>query len=49
MFSARKVYSAHVFRHSNKFLRTIFYNAAVVLCNLTKQEFTLKRFATRTM
>ncbi len=47
--SAGKVYSAHVSRHSNKFLRTIFYNAAVVLCNLTKQESTLKRFATRTM
>ncbi|TXT60380.1 MAG: hypothetical protein BAJALOKI2v1_110040 [Promethearchaeota archaeon] len=29
--------------------KTIFYTAAVVLCNFNKQESTLKRFATRIM
>ena len=36
--SAGKVYSAHIFRHSNAYLRTIFYNAAVVTCNLLKEN-----------
>lgn len=43
--SAGKVYSAHVSRHSNSFLRTIFYNAAVVLCNFEKKESVLKEYA----
>lgn len=43
--SAGKVYSAHVSRHSNAFLRTIFYNAAVVLCNFTKRPSMLKEYA----
>jgi transposase len=47
--SAGKVYSAHTSRHSNKYLRTIFYNAAVVLCNFSKQDSTLRRYATRIM
>jgi len=47
--SAGKVYSAHVSRHSNPFLRTIFYNAAVVLSNLTKAKSHLKDFAVRTI
>ncbi len=47
--SAGKVYSAHVSRHSNPFLRTIFYNAAVVLSNLTKARSHLKDFAVRTI
>ncbi|TFG23159.1 MAG: IS110 family transposase [Promethearchaeota archaeon] len=47
--SAGKVYSAHTMRHSNKYLRTIFYNAAIVICNLLKQDSELKRYATRTI
>ncbi|TXT67370.1 MAG: hypothetical protein BAJALOKI1v1_110026 [Promethearchaeota archaeon] len=47
--SAGKVYSAHTSLHSNKHLRTIFYNAAVVHCNFNKQKSALKRFATRIM
>lgn len=45
--SAGKVYSAHTSRHSNKYLRTIFYNAAVVVCNLTKKQSALKSYASR--
>ena len=45
--SAGKVYSAHVSRHSNAFLRTTFYNAAVVLCNFTKKPSMLKEYANR--
>ena len=47
--SAGKVYSAHVSRRSNSYLRTIFYNAATVLCNLEKKESALKDFARRTL
>jgi len=43
--SAGKIYSAHLSRHSNSYLRTIFYNAAVVLCNLEKKESVLKEYA----
>jgi len=43
--SAGKVYSAHISRHSNSFLRTIFYNAAVVVCNLEKKDSALKEYA----
>lgn len=45
--SAGKVYSAHISRHSNAYLRTIFYNAAVVLCNFEKNQSTLKEYATQ--
>jgi len=45
--SAGKVYSAHVSRHSNTYLRTILYNAAVVLCNLEKKESVLKEYASQ--
>lgn len=47
--SAGKVYSAHISRHSNSYLRTIFYNAAVVTCNLEKKESVLKEYAKRTI
>jgi transposase len=47
--SAGKVYSAHISRHSNAYLRTIFYNAAIVICNLLKQDSELKRYAVRAM
>ena len=47
--SAGKVYSAHISRHSNTYLRTIFYNAAVVVCNMLKQESELKTYAIRTL
>lgn len=46
--SARKVYSAHTSKHSNKYARTLFFNAAKVVCSLVKQESALKRYATRT-
>jgi len=45
--SAGKVYSAHTNRHSNKFLRTLFYNAAIVVCNFVKSNSDLKTYATR--
>ncbi|MBD3254814.1 MAG: IS110 family transposase [Candidatus Lokiarchaeota archaeon] len=47
--SAGKVYSAHVSRHSNSYLRTIFYNAAVEVCNFVKKDSLLKQYATRTL
>lgn len=47
--SAGKIYSAHISRHSNSFLRTIFYNAAIVVCNLVKKSSTLKDYAIHTM
>jgi len=45
--SAGKVYSAHVNRHSNKYLRTIFYRAATVLTFFTKKRSALKDYAER--
>ncbi|MHA1755911.1 MAG: IS110 family transposase [Promethearchaeota archaeon] len=45
--SGNKVYSAHTQRHSNTYLLTIFYNAAVVLCNFTKKKSALKIYADR--
>lgn len=45
--SAGKIYSAHVSRHSNAYLRTIFYNAAIVVCNLVKKDSALKLYARR--
>jgi len=47
--SAGKVYSAHVSRHSNAYLRTIFYNAAVVVGNFVKKESLLKEYALHVM
>jgi transposase len=45
--SAGKVYSAHINRQSNKYLRTLLYNAAVVVCNITKKKSGLKIYAER--
>ena len=45
--SAGKVYSARTLRHSNPYLRTIFFNAARVVCNLLKADSDLKVYATR--
>ena len=45
--SAGKVYSAHTNRHSNKYLRTIFYQAATVLAFFTKKPSVLKLYADR--
>jgi len=45
--SGEKVYSVKTMRRSNKYLRTIFYNAAVVVCNLVKKESDLKNYAKR--
>lgn len=45
--SAGKVYSAHTSRHSNAYLRTIFFNAAVVVCNILKADSYLKEYAER--
>lgn len=46
--SAGKVYFAHTSRHSNEYLRTIFYNAAIISCNITKMPSDLKEYAKRT-
>ena len=43
--SAGKVYSAHTFRHSNAYLRTMFYNAAIVVSNFVKRDSDLKKYA----
>ncbi len=45
--SDNKVYSAHVTRRSNKHVRTIFYMAATVVCQLVKEESGLKTYARR--
>ena len=45
--SAGKVYSAHTNKHSNKYLRTIFYQAATVLAYFTKKPSVLKEYAER--
>jgi len=45
--TAGKVYSAHVSRHSNKFLRGIFYHAATAICIAVKKASALKSYADR--
>jgi transposase len=45
--TANKVFFAHTNRHSNQFLRTIFTQAAQVICNLSKKDSELKKYATR--
>jgi transposase len=45
--SADRTYSAHVTRRSNKHLRSIFYMAATVVCNLVREESALKTYAQR--
>jgi transposase len=45
--SAGRVYSARTSRHSNPYLRTIFFNAATVVCNLLKADSCLKGYADR--
>lgn len=45
--SAGVVYSAHITRHANKFLRGIFYQAAVSLCHVVKKSSGLKDYASR--
>jgi transposase len=45
--SAGKTYSAHLTRRSNKYLRSIFFRAAGVVCNFVKKDSALKRYATR--
>lgn len=47
--SAGRVYSGHLTRRSNKYARTVFYNAAVVLAYLVKKESRLKQYATRAL
>jgi hypothetical protein len=47
MMSSGKVYSAHISRRSNKFCRTIFFNAAKVVCFVVKKDSALKQYATR--
>lgn len=47
--SAGKIYSAHISRHSNSYMRTIFYNAAVVVCNFVKKKSVLKEYALHIM
>ena len=45
----KKVYSCHVTRKSNKFIRTMLYNAAMVVSCAVKKESGLKTYATRTV
>lgn len=45
--SAGKTYSAHTNRHSNKYLRTIFYQVATVVTYFTKNPSILKLYAER--
>ncbi len=45
--SAGHVYSAHITRRSNKHLRSIFYMAAMVVCNLVHEPSALKGYASR--
>ncbi len=45
--SDTKVYSEHMDRRSNKYVRTIFYKVAMVVCDLLKDESVLKNYATR--
>jgi transposase len=45
--SANIIYSAHTSRHSNKFIRGIFYQAAVVVTHVVKKESGLKTYASR--
>ena len=47
--SAGKIYSAHTTRHSNAYLRTIFFNAAGVVCYILKTNSDLKDYAERTV
>jgi transposase len=49
MSTANKVYSCHVTRKSNKFVRTILYNAAMVVSCAVKKESALKAYAARTV
>lgn len=45
--SADKVYSAHASRHSNIYLRKIFYSAAFILCTVLKADSELRKYAKR--
>jgi len=47
--SAGKIYSSHISRHSNKYLRGILYQAARVVCVLLKRDSGLKRYADRAL
>jgi len=47
MSTDKKVYSTHITRKSNKFIRTMLYNAAMVVSVATKQESALKVYANR--
>jgi len=47
--SAGKTYSAHILRRSNKFARTILFNAARVLCFAVKKDSVLKQYSKRVL
>jgi transposase len=47
--SASTEYSARVNKHSNRYLRTMFFSAGQVVCNLLKKDSALKRYARRTV
>lgn len=49
MATDTKVYSCHVNRKSNKFIRTILFHAAKAVCLATKEESGLKSYADRTV
>ena len=45
--SADKIYSAHASRHSNIYLRKIFFSAAYIVCTVLKADSELKTYANR--
>jgi transposase len=45
--SAHKTYSAHTLRRSNKYVRTMMYNTARVLCHVVKEDSALIRYCKR--
>ncbi len=47
--SAGKTYSAHTLRRSNKYARTILFNAARVLCFAVKKDSVLKQYSKRVL
>lgn len=47
--SADKIYSAHASRHSNIYLRKIFYSAAYIVYTVLKADSELKIYANRTL
>jgi transposase len=47
--SAEVTYSTHLTRHSNRYLCMIFYQAAIIVANIVKQDSPLKEYARHAM